>query len=375
MAAALSVLVLAASAAPAVAVPPAAAVRAPLATVPWQSAGPGWAIAEYNASIFVPGFPGKDKAGPTTLYLTSPQGHKYPFYTWPATYKGLRYTLLDWSGDRQRVLLASYGTVNRLEQISLVTGKVVSAFSLPTSVSPARYTRPDGLNLLALRATTGSADQVVRYDLTGHRQAVLTPVSNFDGVIDSPDGTAVVAGTSRGLVVVGNTGQFSRSLHAPVAVAWCSPVRYWNALTVLAVCAAKGFSTSRLWLFPVGGGTVKALTPQRGNKGPDLGDFAAWRLTSGLYLQALGACGSEFIARQDTSGAAHPVNVPGTAGNNQIVTGLGARLLVRAVGGCPGGGSLLWFDPATSAVQYVLHPASGVVGVEVAVPYGRPLTS
>lgn len=66
----------------------------------------------------------------------------------------------------------------------------------------------------------------------------------------------------------------------------------------------------------IGTGKVAALTPQRGNRGQDLGDLADWQLSNGM----------------------------------------------------------LWFNPATSAVQYVLRPPKRAVGVEAVVPCGRPMS-
>lgn len=345
------------------------------AVVPWSKAGPGWAVAEYSATSLNPAV-----KGATTLYLISPQGAKYLFYTWPASYSGPLYSLADWSGDRQRVLVATLPAgeaPTHLEQISLATGKIVAKFTLPAGITSLGYTKPSGLNLLALRQRTSST-QVVRYDLTGKQQIVLTSGRGLTGAIDSPDGTSVIVGTTSGLEQVANSGGNVKRLPAPVPVTGCDPVRWWSASTVLAWCSAKGVRYYfRLWLFPVGGGKVTPLTPQREGHGPDYGDLAAWRLSTGrLYLQAnLGQCGPDFIGWQWRDGTLHPVTVPGTQNENQIVTGFGQRLLIRTVGKCPAGSLLLWFDPMTSAVQYVLRASAKVLGVVAVVPFGRPSTS
>lgn len=343
------------------------------AVVPWSKAGPGWAVAEYSATSAT--------KGATTLYLISPQGAKYPFYTWPASYSGPPYSLVDWSGDRQRVLVAAPhggGSPARLEQISLVTRKVIAKFTLPVGVTSFGYTRPSGLNLLALRQQVqSSAVQVVRYNLAGHQQIVLTSGKALTDAIDSPDGRSVIIGTGSGLEQVANTGGSVKHFRAPVAVTGCAPVRWWTPSAVLAWCSAKGIRYYlRLWLFPVGGGKVTALTPQREGHGPDYGDSAAWRLSTGrLYLQAnIDRCGVEFIGWQWRNGTLHQIAVPGAAAVAQIVTGFGGRLLVQARNSCVGGSSLLWFDPITSAVQYVLHTPANTAGVGVVVPFGRPLT-
>jgi hypothetical protein len=135
---------------------------------------------------------------------------------------------------------------------------------------------------------------------------------------------------------------------------------------VLAQCIAKGADAPRLWLVPANGKKPTALTPQRGNTGEDLGDIGAWRLPSGLYTQGLTGCGSMGIFKQAANGSVTLVNVPNTQANNEVVSALGARLLVHAQTGCLNSSSLLWFNPSTHAEQWLLRApdkAEGVIGV------------
>ena len=127
---------------------------------------------------------------------------------------------------------------------------------------------------------------------------------------------------------------------------------------MLGECDAKhGPIAPRLWLFPVNGGKVTALTAQRGNKGPDLGDINAYKLTSGTYLQALGPCGVEFIATQSANGTAHQVNLPGVHyASDVIVTGQGSSLLVQADSGCTAGSGAALVQPADQEGQLGLPP-------------------
>lgn len=112
--------------------------------------------------------------------------------------------------------------------------------------------------------------------------------------------------------MLSNSAAVIKNINTPAAELGCSPVRWWNATTVLGECTQKhGPIDPRLWLFPVNGGKVTALTAQRGNTSRDLGDVNAYKLTSGVYLQALGPCGVEFIATQSADGSAHQVNIPG----------------------------------------------------------------
>jgi hypothetical protein len=134
------------------------------------------------------------------------------------------------------------------------------------------------------------------------------------------------------------------------------------------ICFPKS-DVPRLWLVPVTGARPTALTPPRPASSPDLGDIGAWALPSGLYLQALGGCGTLQVFKQAASGSISPVNVPGTLQNNRIITAIGAKLLISAQTGCPGSQSLLWFNPATHAEQWLLRPTGTQIGVEAVVPY------
>lgn len=369
-----AVTIAGASAAAALAAP--AGHRAPrtaaASTVPWRQVGPGWSVAEYSAAS-APEITPQVK-GATTLYAVSPQGRKYAFYRWPAT-ADPKFNLVDWSGDKKRVLLQEFGT-NVLEQISVVTGKVVNTFRLPRNAAAIGYTRPDGLNVLAAR-TVGRLSEIVRYDLTGHLQKVLVSGTTLTSAIEAPDGKTVIVGNVSGLEQVSNLGGVTKRMRPPVAEDGCNPVRWWNSRTVLGQCFGKakggGSQPSRLWLFPVGRGKVAALTGQRTGKGEDQGDIDAWKLTDGLYLQSLGACGVQFINQQYRNGSVHVVVIPGAPGNDHVVTGQGASLLVQTLTECPGSSSLLWFNPGTKAVKYVLHAPNHVYGVFAVVPYGRPL--
>jgi hypothetical protein len=327
--------------------------------------GPGWSLAEYSASTSGDATP--RKTGATTLYLVSPQGAKRTLYAWPAGQAGPGWTLLDWSGDQTRALFN--GPDGAVGQLVLATGKFTS-FKLPGGTEAIGYSRPDGTAILGTQQVM-STDKVLRYDLTGHLEQTLAsgPVNSAGVAVYSPDGTSLAVNGSKALEQVSNNGQVVRSLPVP-GHPDCQPVRWWNASTILASCTAPGQSAPRLWLVPVTGDQPTALTPQRGAHGPDLGDIGAWPLPSGLYLQALGPCGVIFIAQQTSAGAATPVNVPGTTGNdNQIVTAVGSRLLVRAQTSCESSTSLLWFNPATAATQMLIRTPAGLAGVVADVPY------
>jgi hypothetical protein len=142
---------------------------------------------------------------------------------------------------------------------------------------------------------------------------------------------------------------------------------------VLTECFAKGADAPRLWLVPISGKRPTALTPQRSGAGPDLGDIDAWQLPAGTYLQALGGCAILQIFRQAANGSITPVVPAHTAGqDNRIVTELSGRFLVDAQTACPGSESLLWYNPATKAEQWLLRAPAGTAGVIGVVAYNSP---
>jgi hypothetical protein len=189
-------------------------------------------------------------------------------------------------------------------------------------------------------------------------------------VLYLPSGTDFVTGTSYGLKLVSNSGAQIRKLPVPGTSAnTCNPARWWNGGTVLASCAPPDSAIPQLWLVPVSGARPTALTPRRSASSGDLGDLDAWRLPGGLYLQAAGPCGVLQIFRQARGGAIRLVTVPHTAGDNRVLTALGSRLLIQAPTSCTGGISLVWFDPATRAEQWLIRAPGNVTGAAIAIPF------
>ena len=329
------------------------------AQVPWSKVGQGWVLAEYDSGP-------AGKTAPVTLYLISPAGVRYTMHTWSG--RGMIPYLIAWSGDKTRALLGLLG--NQYEQLTLSTGKLTTG-KLAGQAQPMGYTTPDGQNLLGVTEanSAGGATTVARYTLTGKLAKVLTRGVDENNAVYATNGATLAVSGAKGLELVSNGGVVIRSLPVPGTDAslGCDPSRWWNATTVLTECLAKGKFIPRLWLVPTNGKKPVALTPQRGTAGPDLGDVGAWQLSSGLYVQGLTGCGTMAIFKQTANGSIKVVNVPGASGNNnQVVTALGTRLLVHAQTGCPGSSSLLWFNPATRAEQWLLRaPAkdAGVIGV------------
>ena len=336
---------------------------ATLAGVPWSKVGPGWELAEYTAGP-------AGKAYPVTLYLISPAGTRYAMHTWGA--HAAAPSLIAWSGDKTRALLGLTGST--YEQLTLATGKLTTG-KLAGQAQPMGYTLPGGQNILGVTEASrgGLPSTVARYSLAGKLLAVLTRGVNENTAVYAANGTTLAVSGSKGLELVSNAGGVIRSLPVPGTNPrlGCTPSRWWNATTVLAQCIANGaYNPPRLWLVPTNGKRPTALTPQRSGAGPDLGDIGAWRLPSGTYLQALGACATLQIFRQAANGSISPVVPAHTAGqDNRIVTALGARLLLNAQTACPGSESLLWYNPATKAEQWLLRAPAGAAGVIGVVAY------
>jgi hypothetical protein len=330
--------------------------------VPWAAVGSGWELAQYTNST-------RTKAAATTLYLISPGGTRYSLYTWRAS-ANFAPGLVAWSGDKTRALL-SEGPDGQVARLNLVTGKL-SRFRLAGQASAIGYTRPDGLNILGRRVSAdGSVATLARYNLAGELVKNLATSRYSTAAVYSSGGTTLAVSGKKGLQLISNAGGVIRQLPVPGTdpVSGCTPMRWWNAGTVLATCDSTSSSIARLWLVPASGAKPVALTPQR-KDGPDLGDIDAWRLTSGLYLQSLGACGTLELNQQAANGSVAPVNVPGTGNtHNLVVTALGSRLLIDAGNGCEPGNSLLWYNPGRHAEQWLLKAPANAYGVLAVVPY------
>jgi hypothetical protein len=335
-------------------------------SVPWSRIGPGWALTEYSAQTGGEGTP--VRAGADTLYLVDPAGGRYVVATWPKNSAPTQWDLRAWSGDGERALFVTYGTREQVHQLYLRTGRFTS-FTLPASTTVLGYTRPDGLNVLVSRgvaATLTSRLTLERYNLAGRMQASLATVVDPGEVAYQPGGAELAAGSLRGLDLISNAGGVIRSLPVPGVRYGCNAIRWWNTTTVLASCLPAD-SEARMWLVPVSGGGPRPLTPARHN-GFDLGDFNAWQLTSGLYVNGYGACGTLVIGRQPARGPEIQVNVPG-ASSSLIVTATSSRMLVERINGCQQGNSLVWFNPASRAMTVTLPDHDRQRGVIAAIPY------
>jgi TolB protein len=295
------------------------------------------------------------------LYLVSPVGVRYPMHTWTDFLAAPE--LLSWSGDKTRVLLWFDGSQNdQYEQLTLSTGKF-TVVTLAGQAQPTGYT-PDGQNILGV-ADDATPPTIARYSLTGKLLTVLTHRDDETAAVYAPNGTALAVSGANGLELVSNGGRLIRSLPVPGTdpTSGCSPVRWWSPTMVLAQCG-------RLWLVPTSGKRPVAEIPEPDGPGVYFGDGDAWQLPSGLYVQAIGRCSVPLIFQQAANGPLTPVAPPNIAGaTNEILAALGPQLLIET-SDCGSDTSLLWFNPATQAEQWLLRAPDGSDGVIDALAYG-----
>ena len=346
---------------------------APRSAVPWRHVGPGWALALYNDGTTNP------LAPTSSLYLVDPRGGKYTLRHWPANGRylaGLPLAVWDlqwWSGDGDRALLTAYPPMRdpreKVYQLDLKTGRG-SSLSLPAGASALGYTRPRGAGILVqtARHTTYIIYPRNLDNLAGPRRIVQLSGGRLAGGVYSANGKLLAVPVVPGdLSLVRGSGKVVRMLPVPHAM-YCEPVRWWTASTILASCNADANDDFRVWLVPASGAHPAALTPQRPLRGPDQGDFNAWKLADGMYLNAEGPnCMGQRIAKRLGHGGVQIIKVPGF-GSAVIVAATGTRLLVQLSAPCrDAGSSLAWFDPATRSLTMVLRMTKNendeVVGV------------
>jgi hypothetical protein len=312
--------------------------------------------------------------------------------------------LLAWSGNAQNALfevLPPSGTAVSYELLSLTTGSM-TALPLPAGVSAVGFTRPDGLNILAVDQTA-TAYQLERFNLAGAYQATIGSLPVKQGVtpnwpdcgaecgaLSSPTGLYAVWG------VAGDEMQFLSNAGGPVirrlsvpdsgSPPSCAPMTWWNTDTVLASCDITGQppDVTRLWLVPVDGATPTPVTNASGSPSGMGILLGAWQSAGTVYVNSMNfalcptaASGPGGLAVSTVSnGSLQQISVSGTTNNHtSVVSAVDGRLLLLAETSCPGSSVLLWLNPSTGATQTVLSAPASQVGVIAAVPYGNGPTA
>jgi TolB protein len=364
-------------------------------TIPWSLVGPGWALAEFSTAQ--PQADGSASGpGRYTTYLVDPLGGKYVI---ASSSGSAAPQLIAWSGDGKNALFGppaneTAGSSGGYQLLRVPTGNF-SNLSLPSGVSAVGFSRPDGLNILAVQNKAGGF-WLQRYDLVGAVQGKVGALPSKHGeswpangcgygcALSSPDGLVDVVGIfGDHMKLFGNGGGRGRKLRVPDSNS-CVPLSWWNGSTILADClvAHQPGDATRLWLVPENGSAPTPLTPPTaaGN-----GRIAgAWQAGSAVYVtsvtssQCPGAAASTGlgISPASQSGTASPISIPNTTNNvNNVAATSGSRLLVLAQTSCPGTSSLVWFNPSAGKTTMVLPASSSQAGVIAAVPYGNGPTA
>jgi hypothetical protein len=351
-------------------------VEAPLGAVPWSQVGPGWMLAMWSP---VPGLQHGEsppagsptwKTAATTLYLVDPAGGRYPITTFPPPGDGESPKLVDWSGDGTRALFSTWGDDRTVMTEVDVRSGTQQTFTVEGAHPNPRYTRPDGKALLLDSWRVSGPGSLERVDLAGNHQLTYPVGKDYQGSLATPDGTRLVLGTASGLALMGNDGVPGKAL--PVTGQKdCSPTRWWDAGSTIAVARCGNSGVSQLWLVPIDGARPTALTaPNNGQHGPDSSDLNAWQLPAGTYVQAAGACGVVFLAKLNGDGTTSKVSVPEVKSDSVVVIGVnGGDLDLKARAGCGGGQALIDYNPATGTSTVLLGPPVNGGGVITAVPY------
>jgi len=365
--------------------------------IPWSLVGAGWALAEYSTAQ--PAANGlASGSGRYTTYLVDPLGGKYAVATWSGSAAP---QLVAWSGDGKKALFgpapdstAVAGSAGSYRVLHVSTGRFTN-LPLPSGVSPVGFTRPDGLNVLAVQQKGGKF-WLERYSLagafTGKVGALASKHESWpaDGcgygcALSSPDGDVDVFGTfSDQLQLFSNGGGRGKRLKVPGSKS-CVPLSWWDSSTILADCLAADVpdDATQLWLVPANGATPTPLTQSAAaGNGRVTG---AWHAGSAVYVTSVtsnqcpgaqSAFSGVGISPASQAGSAGTISIPGATNNvSTVVATADRRLLVVAQTSCPGSFSLLWFDPSARSANTVIAASSGQAGVVAAVPYGNGPTA
>lgn len=360
--------------------------------VPWGDVGPGWLISKWVPQA--PTIPGEPSPSPTvttgqwpggasaTLYLISPTGRRYVVGHGRSLPQG---DLVSWSSDGAHVLFeaASQAGTVELTVFDLRTGAAKSLY-VAGFARPAAFLDggPEGPSLVVdAQATTEGTIPMQRFSLLGrHEVSFATRFSGSGttqggGFLLTPNTGDMLVATSTGFELVNLAGRGLLPLPMTATAGNCQPERWWQPDVALASCV-DGSGVPSLWLVPLDGAAPSRLTAPPPPRSPDAGDVDAWKLPSGTYVQDLGGCGYEYLARLGAGGTTAPVAVPGTVRGRSvsILGAYGSRLSFIATSPCTGGGFLAWFNPVTKEVTQVLGGTVNGGAVEEALLYGEQPT-
>lgn len=318
--------------------------------------------------------PGQPTVGsvPTSLFLVNPNGGRYPIATFAPSGDGPTMMLGDWSGDGSHALLYMNTAAGlTVTTVDLHSGRQTS-FTVDGSNLIPHYSRPRGKAIVLAKWRDTEPASLRRVDLAGKPELTYPVGPEFQGsFLSTPDGTKLVLGSAAGLALMGNDGAAGKVLPVPGGHD-CAPARWWDAGSTVVLARCLDHYLPRLWLVPIDGHPVTALTAPLTGHDQDLGDVNAWQLPAGIFVQDEGACGSEYLGKLSrVGGTTTPVSVPEVAPHSSVhVIGVsGSHLRLQATVSCGSGESLLDYDPGADASVVLLGPPLNGGGVIAAVPY------
>lgn len=310
--------------------------------VPWSLVGAGWRLLqrEHLGS----GMPDYD----SSLYLYDPAGGRYLITdAVPANAN-----LAGWSPDGTRAMFLSNDQPNaksRFYQLQLASGSP----KLILRTKPANflgYTQPRGLAFLIEQLDQPNAWRLNRYSADGGLEFSYPAVIGGQQVstgeaIYSADGSELILTTPAGdPFLVGNDGHFIRTFAAPAGYVRCTPVKLWQAGSMLERCMRVGASQSHSALIvqPLTGAAPRVLAdaPARNTDGY----WGAGQLSNGdLLLDNWGDCdGSTYDILHAGTGAIRPLRWPAGIPRPSTIIGMSGDIATfdhRSPSGCGHGGS------------------------------------
>jgi TolB protein len=347
--------------------------QADRSAIPWSQVDAGWTVALWTAATLT-NQQDITKVRPQTLYLVNPIGGRYLITALTGNYT---LQLADWSTDVRTALLIRQGTKSTaVIRLDLPSGKMQS-FTAAGKVRLAQFTKPAGKAILLERAGAG----IERVGLTGAHQ-VTYPMSRTSDFftrahpLSSPDGRLLVLDSDHGLVVRAEDGTLRRTIASPKQATTCSPVRWWDANSVLAACEPKFLGkdeAQQLFVVPIlTPGPVTALAPPTKL---DNRFTLAWRLDSGvLLLNAGGYCGGGVMGVLDSTGhivvRALPIGLNGYGMDPVGSTTTTLTFMIQVL--CGQSSALVSFNPATNQLTRLLGPGLNGGSVLGAYGFGSP---
>jgi hypothetical protein len=351
--------------------------QADRSAIPWSQVDAGWTVALWTAATLT-----KDQdqvpVRPLTVYLVNPIGGRYLITTLNGNF---RLKLQDWSTDVRTALLMRQGDKSsEVIRLDLSSGKTQS-FTATGQVRLAKFTKPSGAAILLDRDGAG----IERVGLSGAHQLTYPKARTTEEFIptnhllSAPDGRTLVLASDHGLVVRAEDGTLRRTIAAPTGSTSCSPVRWWDANSVLAVCQPELIGqedAQPLFVVPIlTPGSTTPLAPPTTAAAPGHPFTLAWRLGSRvLLLDGAGFCGGGVLGELDSTGhivvRAIPTGLNGYGMNPVGSTTATVTLMIHVL--CPQSPALVSFNPATNRLTRLLGPGLNGGSVMSAFGFGSP---